>query len=98
LLASAGTLAHHIGDLDASEQALAIARAAGDLSVPARALNNLAQDAAYRGDVERCEELEAEAIAIYRALGQPASGRMALSNLAWRAWNDGDDATCSRTG
>jgi predicted ATPase/DNA-binding transcriptional LysR family regulator len=93
-LATAGRLVSELGDPAGAEpfheQALALARDAGDDRRAAWALHGLGDVAYGRGDLVRARELFEESLALFLALGDlgPAGGR--LSYLAGVAMDAGD--------
>ena len=90
LLSGAGTLAWRQSDFAQAvawhEQALALARAAGDLDAEAFARNNLGVQALDQGDYETATAHFEASLAISRSAELPRRTCLALHNLGYLAW------------
>jgi predicted ATPase len=96
LLAAAGSLAHNLGDYAEArawhQQAVDLARAAGDQPGVARALHDLGWVAWRQGDYKAARTLSNESLALHRQLGDEGGVAHALNNLGWVAHHQGDYA------
>lgn len=76
--------------LELGEEAVALAREAGDDYVLAIALNNLGETMRTFGDQERATAYHEESLALRRRTGQASTIALSLSNLAEMALLEGD--------
>jgi predicted ATPase/class 3 adenylate cyclase len=99
-MSGAGTMAWYQTDVPRAthwhEQALALAREAGDREVEALSLSNLGAQATELGDYDRAVSNYEASLAVARAAGEPEATVLALHNLAHVTWLRREPAAAGR--